>query len=259
MTRRFTLAGLSAALVGVAAVLSLALGSLLPRQRQASSSAEHTIGIDWAIGISLVALALTTWLLLATLAQLGAEVCTIGRRFRRMADAIAPASIRALGRGAATAAATVSLVVTSPAPSTPSTRTEPTHVDRSDRARLVPLPADPPVTAHLEPLALPPLTPPPTTPPPIGATSSAAPTISAEAVVQPGASFWTIAETAVAAARGREPSEREVADYWLRLIAANGDRLVIPGVPDLLYAGQVLRVPPVDGTNGAPAVLPETL
>jgi nucleoid-associated protein YgaU len=34
-------------------------------------------------------------------------------------------------------------------------------------------------------------------------------------------------------------------DYWHRLIAANGDRLVDAGNPDLLYPGQVLVLPPL--------------
>lgn len=57
------------------------------------------------------------------------------------------------------------------------------------------------------------------------------------AVVAPGESFWTIAE-AIAAERGAD-----VATTWADLVAANADRLVEPGNPDLLHVGQTLRIP----------------
>jgi hypothetical protein len=56
-----------------------------------------------------------------------------------------------------------------------------------------------------------------------------------EWVVQPGESFWSIAESRVAG---------DVAPYWRQLIAANRDRLVAPDHPDLLIPGQNLVVPP---------------
>jgi nucleoid-associated protein YgaU len=34
-----------------------------------------------------------------------------------------------------------------------------------------------------------------------------------------------------------------VADYWLRLVAANRDRLIRPGDPDLIQPGQTLLLP----------------
>ena len=42
-----------------------------------------------------------------------------------------------------------------------------------------------------------------------------------------------------------EITDAEVASYWRRLIAANEDRLVDPGNPDLLLPGQELVLPPV--------------
>jgi len=64
-------------------------------------------------------------------------------------------------------------------------------------------------------------------------------------LTQAGDHFWSIAERVVAGALDREPAEREVAAYWRLLIAANQDRLVHPGNPDLVYPGQSFVLPPV--------------
>ncbi len=64
-----------------------------------------------------------------------------------------------------------------------------------------------------------------------------------EHVVASGESFWTIAADHVAADLGRTPSDPEVAGYWLDLIEANRAVLAHPDDPDLLYPGQVLRLP----------------
>lgn len=69
-----------------------------------------------------------------------------------------------------------------------------------------------------------------------------------EWTVENGDSFWSIAEetlhdqTDVA-----ELSEEEIADYWRILIAANEDRLIEPGNPDLILPGQELVLPPTPG------------
>jgi hypothetical protein len=63
--------------------------------------------------------------------------------------------------------------------------------------------------------------------------------------VAPGDSFWSIASVRVADAMGRTPTTQEVAQYWSRLIEANRDRLPVPGQPDLLFAGDRLRMPAV--------------
>jgi nucleoid-associated protein YgaU len=63
-------------------------------------------------------------------------------------------------------------------------------------------------------------------------------------LVQPGHCFWTIAARSLPAQLGRPVSEGEVYRYWRRLIAANADRLAIPGYPDLIFPGQVFVLPP---------------
>jgi nucleoid-associated protein YgaU len=48
------------------------------------------------------------------------------------------------------------------------------------------------------------------------------------------------------------PRKRQVAAYWLVLIEANRDRLVVADNPDLLYPGQVLVLPPPVGRGDQP-------
>jgi len=64
-------------------------------------------------------------------------------------------------------------------------------------------------------------------------------------VVSPGDSFWRIAAVRVEAHLGRIPSPTEISDYWRNLIAANEDRLAVPGNADLIFPGDELLLPPV--------------
>jgi hypothetical protein len=69
--------------------------------------------------------------------------------------------------------------------------------------------------------------------------------------VEPGDSFWAIAEEHLRDEWSRaELSDGEVATYWRTLIDANTDRLVEPGNPDLLLPGQVLILPQTPPPNG---------
>jgi hypothetical protein len=64
-------------------------------------------------------------------------------------------------------------------------------------------------------------------------------------VVEPGDSFWSIAEDVVGgAAPDAQVDERAVARYWRRLVDANRSDLVDPSNADLLVTGQRLAVPP---------------
>jgi nucleoid-associated protein YgaU len=62
-------------------------------------------------------------------------------------------------------------------------------------------------------------------------------------VVEPGDSFWSIAEDVVTPPGQPAPPERDVSRYWRRLVDANRDRLVDPGNPDVLLPGQTLTLP----------------
>lgn len=65
-----------------------------------------------------------------------------------------------------------------------------------------------------------------------------------------GESFWSIAVHVLDTA-GVEHDERVVATYWRVLVAANEDRLVLPGEPDLIFPGQELVLPPLDAEVAA--------
>jgi hypothetical protein len=75
-----------------------------------------------------------------------------------------------------------------------------------------------------------------------------APAVAArEWTVQPGESFWSIAEDVMAQQRGGDVAEPEVAQYWQRLVQANIGRLADRSNPDLIYPGQTFRLPAPDG------------
>lgn len=76
-----------------------------------------------------------------------------------------------------------------------------------------------------------------------GPSAAALPAGDSTVAVAPGDSFWTIAEHHVARELGRTPTDREVARYWRALVAANRDRLAVPGQPDLIFPGQRFRLP----------------
>ena len=62
--------------------------------------------------------------------------------------------------------------------------------------------------------------------------------------VERGDHLWAIAAEQLAGQLGHEPSAAEVEPYWQQLIEVNRDRLAEPANPSLIYAGQVLTVPP---------------
>jgi nucleoid-associated protein YgaU len=65
-----------------------------------------------------------------------------------------------------------------------------------------------------------------------------------EVAVQRGDSFWSIAQQTLADAWGRSPTDSETTVYWKQLIEANRERLQPPYDPDLIYPGQVFKLPP---------------
>ena len=80
--------------------------------------------------------------------------------------------------------------------------------------------------------------------PPASAPAAAPQSVTAPAdthVVEPGQHCWSISELTLGARLQRPPSDAETAAYWRALVAANADRLA--GHPDLIFAGQVLRLP----------------
>jgi hypothetical protein len=69
--------------------------------------------------------------------------------------------------------------------------------------------------------------------------------------VRPGDHLWSVAVRVLEEA-GAPGGDYEVAQYWLRLIEANAERLVDPANPDLIFPGQVFALPIVSPTAEGP-------
>lgn len=61
-----------------------------------------------------------------------------------------------------------------------------------------------------------------------------------------GDHFWNIAENRMREVVGREVTDDEVADYWLRVVDANRSK-VSSGNPDLIFPNEKFTLPPVFG------------
>lgn len=68
--------------------------------------------------------------------------------------------------------------------------------------------------------------------------------------VRAGEHLWAIAERTLAQAWDRAPTDAETEPYWRELVAHNHDALTDPANPDLVYPGQVFRLPPVPSPGG---------
>jgi nucleoid-associated protein YgaU len=177
------------------------------------------------VALRLVALALAGWLVVAVALQL---LGTLSARpaLRRLADAVSPSALRRLVHGAAGLSLAVALAGP-PRPSDPAGTAVMEVVEEEETTTTTTVP--PAATTAPAPAA--------------PAVPVAASPVPDEVVVAVGDSFWSLAVDAVA----DRPEPVPVEGYWLRLIAANRDRLVDPANADLLYPGQVLVRPAVDG------------
>ncbi|MDH3261268.1 MAG: LysM peptidoglycan-binding domain-containing protein, partial [Acidimicrobiia bacterium] len=77
--------------------------------------------------------------------------------------------------------------------------------------------------------------------------------------VEPGDNFWTIAETTLATAWGRPPTESETSEYWRRLVDTNRQHLAPPYDSDLIYPDQRFELPPIPTHSQAESVEPTVL
>lgn len=59
-----------------------------------------------------------------------------------------------------------------------------------------------------------------------------------------GDNFWAIAEAQVQNSLGRQPTNAETANYWVKLIDANRSA-IRSGDPDLIFPGEVFTLPPI--------------
>lgn len=180
------------------------------------------------------AIVLTGWLLLVALLQVVTSLPLL-RLARPVVDVVTPRAMQRLLHGVA--GASFAAAVALPGPVAPVAAEPPPDV-----AVMHVIDAEPPPPTSAPP-ALPPVAPPTTAddaPSPGVEPLATTPT----AVVQGGDSFWSIAEAHLQHL-GASPTDREVVRYWERLVAVNVGRLADPANPDLLYAGQVLELPPV--------------
>jgi hypothetical protein len=159
-----------------------------------------------------------------------------------------------LGQQGTTSTTTTSTTTTSttrrPAPS-PSTGATTTTAGTTTTTRPAPPPPSggAPATTRPRPSGYVPGTagPPPASSQPGSTPSQPAPSEPGLHKVAPGENLWQIARSHLANATRRDAAEigtREVAAYWLRVLAANRARLR-SGNPDLIYPGEYVRLPPV--------------
>jgi hypothetical protein len=185
-----------------------------------------------AVAARLLALALTWWLLAATVLSTARRVVPGWRRLRAL-DSVTPAALRraldralALGFGASLGLASVTAAGATAAPGVASSVTRPADAPRD--APVVRSPAAPTVRA--------------------------APRRERVVIVRAGDNFWVIARRAVATIDAT-PGPAEIAPYWRRVVAANTGNLRSHD-PDLIFPGErvvlpALSVPP--RPSGGPA------
>lgn len=145
-------------------------------------------------------------------------------------------------------------------PTTPTEETivtdNPTTTENS-KVTIEPSPADSTTTTTAPKVTV------PTTTPPIVTTPDPAVSVDGKQVVRPndtpapavdtsstsytvvsGDNFWAIAKAHVESNLGREASNTEVANYWVKLIDANRSS-IRSGDPDLIFPGEVFTLPPL--------------
>lgn len=197
-----------------------------------------------------LACGLTGWLASAAVLQLAAELVPA---LRAVADRCTPEALHPVRRAVGSVALGTALL-TGPLPGpTPSPPAVATQVDPGPGGTATLVPLDAPTatspststtaptstTTTVHPTALgTPTTPAPSTLP------TAPPAGAHKVVVARGDDLWHLAEAHLGAAWGRRPTDREVAPYWRAVVEANRARLVVPGEPSLIYAGQRVVLPP---------------
>jgi hypothetical protein len=89
-----------------------------------------------------------------------------------------------------------------------------------------------------------------------GETATPTPTSSGTWQVAPGDHLWSIASATLTAAWGYTPSVSDIGSYWWQVVTANRASLPNPADIDLLFAGDVVTLPPVPPAPTGPAVSP---
>ena len=203
--------------------------------------------------VRLVAITASAWLAMAVALQLLASLDR-GRAMWRAADAVSPRFLRAVARSAAGLSVTAGIALPGvplaagqePPPGTAVMvpldveASTSTTTEAATTTTIQPTTSQPTTTTETTSprtsVPAPTTSPAPTrSPAPPAATGRPARVPADEIEVQPGDSFWSIA--------AEETGGHDVAGYWLELIEVNRAVLVDPSNVDLLYPGQVLRLP----------------
>lgn len=186
-----------------------------------------------------IALGVGYWLLLSTLGYLTAMIS--GRR--RWVDAAARITLPAIRKVAERVVASSLALSTMAAPLVGfGLDTPPSHPTASVAPDYLPFEVAPPMeasnTPHLSEIPLGIWDPEPE----ISIRLDA----SLEVVVRPGDHLWALAERRMTEVMGRPVADHEIAPYWVRVIEANRSS-IRSGNPDLIYPGEVIVLPAVDG------------
>lgn len=236
--------------LGAAAALVLTAGRYVPTIPGAIHELPGWVRQEGAllallVVLRYVALALIAWLALTTVLALGARLLGDLRAICWADALLLPVQRRMLGAGLA-AGLTAGLAVANPLAASAS-RAGSDHAVRAappvtmtviDPAVRDPAVRDPTVrdpTAREEPppteaMTVEEVTPRPAAPPPDTWT------------IRPGDHLWGVAR-ATLANRGLDRSDAATASYLQTIIEANAEVFVVPGEPDLVYAGQVFVLP----------------
>ncbi|HEX7166534.1 MAG TPA: hypothetical protein VF230_06100 [Acidimicrobiales bacterium] len=197
--------------------------------------------------LRVVVLSLAWYLLATTVVDLACRAARFTRA-ASLADALTAPSLRKLVHGTVGASVAAGALVvttdTAPAPrrpaasaelranaAPPSTTTTATSAPTTTSTTTVARPATPPQPSV-------PVPPPPASP-------------EREWVIAPGEHLWYVAERVVTEAWGERPTDVELVPYWAALVDANRDRLADRDNPDLVFAGQSVRIPEPPPSRGA--------
>ena len=199
-------------------------------------------GVDAAFAVlRMLALALAWYLLVSTALALAAQVLGAARAVAAL-DPFTLGPVAALVRGAV-GLGLVGAATTVTAPSATAGSTPVHHV--AHQQPVEPAPSPPPTIRRLpdaDEAPVPPSPPPAPAPDPAPTASDPGATTW---VIAPGDHLWSVASRVLARAwSAPEASDEQVVPYWRALIAANRAVLADPANPDLVFPGQVLRLPP---------------
>ena len=230
--------------------------------------------------VRLAGLAVTGWIAVTGAVSLVVHLSRLRRVrwLRRLIDRLCLPVVRRLVHGVAGVTLTAAAMAPGPAGALPTAAT-PTDLLRPDTATILTIDAPPPLTApilagdHAVLVSLdladpePPTSMVESTPTPAPPTTAAASPAGAEPPTEAGSTaedpgrvtdtweiragdhLWHVARITLLDRTGSTPSDDDVSAYLAVLIETNRERLLVPSNPDLVFAGQVIALPPAPTTT----------